>query len=177
MTPRNFPHHDYPYQDYPYRDLYDNGARQVQGRKAHGVSPKGIRSTGGGVRSPLGMLAAALLYCPFWLAGLTLTQTLLPGRPVSGESILDFCLFSGMSFGLFLYTRSTYRRLQKKGSPLWIPLFILALLLICGVPGWFLFEYGPPILHKFGFPAPYALIPALGLGWILFHYHRLLPRH
>jgi hypothetical protein len=34
-------------------------------------------------------------------------------------------LFTGITFGLFLYTRSTYRRLKKKESPLWIPLFLM----------------------------------------------------
>jgi len=103
MTPRNYPHHDYPYQDYPYRDLYDSGAKAVQGRKAHGVSPKGSRSTGGGVRSPLGMLAAAVFYCPFWLAGFALTKIVLPNCSLNAEFILDSCLLAGIVFGLFLY--------------------------------------------------------------------------
>jgi hypothetical protein len=177
MLPRDYPHHDYPNLDYPCLDLYDSGASQVQGRKARSISPAGGRSTSGTAWSPLGILAAGILYSPFWLAGLTLSQTLLPGRTLNAESSLDFCLFSGFAFGLFLYTRSTYRRLKKKRSPLWIPFFILAFLLICGLPGWFLFEYGSPILHKLGLPASYTLIPAAALAWILFNYHRLLPRH
>jgi hypothetical protein len=177
MTPREYPHHDYPYLDYPYNDRYDTGARQAQGRKARSAFPGGGRSTSSIANYPLGILAAALLYSPFRLAGLTLTQTLLPGHNLNAESCLDFCLFSGLAFGLFLLTRGSYRKLKKKGSPLWIPLFILAFLLICGLPGWFLFEYGSPVLHKLGFPASYTLIPAAALAWILFYYHRLLPHH
>jgi len=176
MEPRDFPHHDYPYLDFPYLDQYDNGERPVQRRKVGGNTPQGGAPTRGNTRSIAGTLAIGILYSPFWLAGLTITQILHPHSGVILESILDFCLFTGVTFGLFLYTRSTYRRLQKKGSPIWIPLFLLTLLLISGLPGWWLFEWLPPILHRLGSPASYALLPAAGLAWLLFHYHRLLPR-
>jgi hypothetical protein len=176
MEPRDFPHHDYPYLDFPYTGQYYNDERPAPRKKPGGNPPQGGAPARGNARSILGTLAIGILYSPFWLAGLSITQILHPHSGVALESILDFCLFTGLTYGLFVYIRSAYRRLQKKGSPLWIPLFLLTLMVISGLPGWWLFECLPPVLHQLGSPASYALLPAAGLAWLLFHYHRLLPR-
>jgi hypothetical protein len=137
---------------------------QFSEKRPVAAPPSGDRPTGGAAYnsntwSILGTAALLVLYSPFWLAGLTLTQLLHPHAGINPESILDFFLFTGISFGLFILIRSSYRRLQRKGSPAWILLFLLTLLLVSGLPGWCLFEWLPPSSTGSVYPPPILSSP------------------
>ncbi len=171
MSARQFPHFDFPYLDFPYVGKWQKEKRQE--RKPKVGSKPFEQSRTMGLAGSLFFLIVVLLSSPFWLAGWWIARVLSSHPDIHPSTIFISLLFAGIHYYFFLLLRRLLHQLRQRGTHAWIPLFVLLLLFIAGIPAWTCYQFLGPVIQWLGSPACYAAFPAIGIGWLLLRIYRL----